>query len=312
MAITDMSDNANKMGSDMASIQNAYQGFAKGTYNMLDNLKLGYGGTKSEMERLLKDAEKISGIKYDISSYADVVQAIHVMQESMGIAGTTALEAEKTISGSIGSLKAAFQNMVVGFGNSQADMKKLCGDVVKAFSNVLTNITPIIKNIVEALPIALEAMIPVINDLLPTLLSTVGDLFEQILNMLFSVLPELIPVAVDAVMTIVDALIGNLPLLVSAALQLVTTLVNGIGTALPDLIPAAVEAVSDNRSRVDRQHRSCYRRGAPASRGLGERYSGRNPCVNRRAAEADHKPCKQAPVGNSADHSERVSRCSSL
>ena len=98
MAITDMSDNANKMGTDMSSIQNAYQGFAKQNYTMLDNLKLGYGGTKQEMERLLADAEKISGVKYDISSYADVVEAIHVMQESMDIAGTTAKEAEATIS----------------------------------------------------------------------------------------------------------------------------------------------------------------------------------------------------------------------
>ena len=107
MAITDMSDNANKMGTDMSSIQNAYQGFAKQNYTMLDNLKLGYGGTKQEMERLLADAEKISGVKYDISSYADVVEAIHVMQESMDIAGTTAKEAEATISGSVNALKSA-------------------------------------------------------------------------------------------------------------------------------------------------------------------------------------------------------------
>lgn len=106
MAITDMSDNANKMGTDMSSIQNAYQGFAKQNYTMLDNLKLGYGGTKQEMERLLADAEKISGVKYDISSYADVVEAIHVMQESMDIAGTTAKEAEATISGSVNALKS--------------------------------------------------------------------------------------------------------------------------------------------------------------------------------------------------------------
>lgn len=99
MAITDMADNANKMGTDMSLIQNAYQGFAKQNYTMLDNLKLGYGGTKEEMQRLLSDAEKISGVKYDISSYADVVDAIHVMQESMDIAGTTAKEAEGTISG---------------------------------------------------------------------------------------------------------------------------------------------------------------------------------------------------------------------
>ena len=118
MAITDMSDNANKMGTDMSSIQNAYQGFAKQNYTMLDNLKLGYGGTKQEMERLLADAEKISGVKYDISSYADVVEAIHVMQESMDIAGTTAKEAEATISGSVNALKSAVSNLIVGFGDA--------------------------------------------------------------------------------------------------------------------------------------------------------------------------------------------------
>ena len=112
MAITDMSDNANKMGSDMSTIQTAYQGFAKQNYTMLDNLKLGYGGTKTEMERLLADAEKISGIHYDVSSYADIVDAIHVIQTEMGITGTTAEEADKTISGSINFL-ALFSKSIV-------------------------------------------------------------------------------------------------------------------------------------------------------------------------------------------------------
>ena len=114
LALTDMSDNANKMGTDMTSIQNAYQGFAKANYTMLDNLKLGYGGTQAEMQRLLEDAEKISGIKYDISSYADIVDAIHVVQTEMGITGTTAKEAASTIQGSFGMVKAAWQNLVTG------------------------------------------------------------------------------------------------------------------------------------------------------------------------------------------------------
>lgn len=148
MAITDMSDNANKMGTDMSSIQNAYQGFAKQNYTMLDNLKLGYGGTKQEMERLLADAEKISGVKYDISSYADVVEAIHVMQESMDIAGTTAKEAEATISGSVNALKSAVSNLIVGFGDADADMELLCNNMVDAFKTVVANIIPVIENIV--------------------------------------------------------------------------------------------------------------------------------------------------------------------
>ena len=111
-AITDMADNANKMGTSMEMIQNAYQGFAKQNYTMLDNLKLGYGGTKEEMQRLLKDAEKLSGVKYDLSSYADIVDAIHVVQTEMGITGTTAREASTTIQGSVASMKGAWKNLV--------------------------------------------------------------------------------------------------------------------------------------------------------------------------------------------------------
>ena len=133
MAITDMSDNANKMGTDMASIQNAYQGFAKQNYTMLDNLKLGYGGTKSEMERLLADAQAISGVKYNIDSYADVVKAIHVIQTGMDITGTTAKEAEHTISGSVSSMRAALKNLLVGFGDANADMAQLSANVARAF-----------------------------------------------------------------------------------------------------------------------------------------------------------------------------------
>lgn len=243
MAITDMSDNANKMGSDMESIKNAYAGFSKGQFNMLDNLKLGYGGTKTEMERLLKDAEAISGIHYDIDSYADVVSAIHVIQEEMDIAGTTAKEADATISGSISSLQSAIQNLIVGFGDADADMEMLCENMVDAFQTVVKNITPVIENIVKALPTVVEALIQAIADLLPTLLETVTELFSQVLTTLLSLLPSLIPAAVEAVMTIVNTLIENLPLLVDAAVQLITTLVSGIAAALPQLIPAAVEAV---------------------------------------------------------------------
>lgn len=243
MAITDMSDNANKMGTDMSSIQNAYQGFAKQNYTMLDNLKLGYGGTKQEMERLLADAEKISGVKYDISSYADVVEAIHVMQESMDIAGTTAKEAEATISGSVNALKSAVSNLIVGFGDADADMELLCNNMVDAFKTVVANITPVIENIVAALPTALDALLTAVGELLPTLLEAVTELFSQVLETLLSLLPQLIPAAVSALMTIVNTLIENLPLLIEVAVQLVSTLVTGIADALPTLIPAAVQAI---------------------------------------------------------------------
>lgn len=243
MAITDMADNANKMGTDLSAIQTAYQGFAKQNYTMLDNLKLGYGGTKSEMERLLADAEKISGIKYDLSSFLDLTEAIHVIQTEMGITGTTAKEATETISGSMAGMQSAIDNLMAGLGNADADIEMLIGNVVEAFGHVVDNVVPVIENIVKALPPALDGILRAIGDLLPTLLSTVVDLFTQVLETLLSLLPELIPAAVDAVLTIVGALIDNLPLLIDAAVQLITALVMGLGSALPELIPAAVEAI---------------------------------------------------------------------
>jgi phage-related protein len=243
MAITDMADNANKMGTDLSAIQTAYQGFAKQNYTMLDNLKLGYGGTKSEMERLLADAEKISGIKYDLSSFSDLTEAIHVIQTEMGITGTTAKEATETISGSMAGMQSAIGNLMAGLGNADADIEMLIGNVVEAFGHVVDNVVPVIENIVKALPPALDGILRAIGDLLPTLLSTVVDLFTQVLETLLSLLPELIPAAVDAVLTIVGALIDNLPLLIDAAVQLITALVMGLGSALPELIPAAVEAI---------------------------------------------------------------------
>ncbi len=243
MAIRDMSDNANKMGSDMSAIQSAYQGFAKQNYTMLDNLKLGYGGTKTEMERLLKDAQAISGIEYNIDSYADVVEAIHVIQTSMDITGTTAKEAEHTISGSVNSMQGAIKNLITGFGRADADMGKLCKDVIDAFKSVVKNITPVIQNIVAALPSVAGALIEAVGELLPVLLQTVTGLFSEVLTTIVKLLPSLIPAAVQAIMTIVNAIIENLPLIIDAAVQMIAALVQGIADALPTLIPAAVQAI---------------------------------------------------------------------
>lgn len=202
-----------------------------------------YGGTKQEMERLLADATAISGITYDVSSYADVVGAIHVIQENLGIAGATALEAENTIGGSLNSLKSAFDNFIVGLGNADADMQQLIENLVDAFENVVKNIAPIIENIANSLPDAFGAMLPIIGDLLPDLLNTVANLFEQVLDMLLKTLPDLIPVAVNAVMIIVDTLVNNLPLLIDAAITLIMTLTDGLVDALPQLIPAVIAMI---------------------------------------------------------------------
>lgn len=152
MAITDMADNANKMGSDIQSIQNAYQGFAKQNYTMLDNLKLGFGGTKEEMQRLLEEAEALSGVHYDIGNYADIVNAIHVIQTEMGITGTTAKEAEGTISGSISAFKASVSNLLAGMGDANADVGQLTDNVVEAFKTMAGSVIPILQNIWDHLP----------------------------------------------------------------------------------------------------------------------------------------------------------------
>ena len=152
MAIRDMSDNVNVFGSNMEDVQRAYQGFSKQNYTMLDNLKLGYGGTKTEMERLLKDAEKISGVKYDISNLSDVYEAIHVIQKEMNITGTTAKEASKTIEGSVNSMKSAWENWLTAIGSgSEKDIQKTTKALTKSISNVGKNALPVIKNVLKSM-----------------------------------------------------------------------------------------------------------------------------------------------------------------
>ena len=179
MAMVDMSDNSNKMGTDMASIQNAYQGFAKQNYTMLDNLKLGYGGTKTEMERLLADAEKISGVKYDINSLKDVYSAIHVIQGELDITGTTAKEASSTIEGSMTSAKAAYDNFLNGSGTAE----EFADAVATAADNIATNLGEIVPRLLDTLPTAVTAMtsqIPVlVGSLLPPLVSAGTDLINS-------------------------------------------------------------------------------------------------------------------------------------
>ena len=184
MAIIDMSDNANKMGTSMEMIQNAYQGFAKQNYTMLDNLKLGYGGTKTEMQRLLADASKLSGIKYDISSLSDVYEAIHVIQQEMGLTGTTALEAGETISGSAGSMQGAWENLLAGIANKNANIKSLVQDLASSLSTTVKNLLPTVKTVVEnmlpAIKEAFEAIKPIILDLAKELLPE--ETFDKLKN----------------------------------------------------------------------------------------------------------------------------------
>lgn len=188
MAITDMADNANKMGSSMESIQNAYQGFAKQNYTMLDNLKLGYGGTKEEMERLLADAEKLTGVHYDISNLGDVYSAIHAVQEEMGITGTSAKEAATTIQGSVAMMKAAWQNWLTGLMDNDADINQLTQDLIDSVSQVIDNIAPrigeffnaLVESIHNALADHPEAQ--AIFDDIVSAIQTVNDIVTDVVN----------------------------------------------------------------------------------------------------------------------------------
>lgn len=198
LAVRDMSDNANKFGSDMSSIQNAYAGFSKQNYTMLDNLKLGYGGTKEEMERLLQDAEKLTGKKYDLSSYADIVEAIHAIQDEMGITGTTAAEAEKTIEGSIASTKAAWENVLTSIGSGK-DMKTATANLVKSAKNVIKNVKPVIKRALSGIGDLIAGLAPVllkegpllIMQLLPSIVKSVGKIVGGVAKSLPSAISDL-------------------------------------------------------------------------------------------------------------------------
>lgn len=243
MAIRDMADNANKMGTSMEMIQNAYQGFSRQQYIMLDNLKLGYGGTKTEMERLLKDAEKISGIKYDISNLDDVFSAIHVIQQELGITGTTAIEADKTITGSFNSLSSAWQNFLAGLGNPEADMKQLVDNVAMGISGAVNNVTPVINNMVTVLPTVADALISTASEMLPQFIDTFTELVTKVLDAVVQVLPNIIPPVIDCVLSVADAIIANLPLIVTAGMQLILGLAQGISEMLPELMPTIVNIV---------------------------------------------------------------------
>lgn len=251
MTITDMSDNANKMGTSMEMIQNAYNGFAKQNFTMLDNLKLGYGGTQAEMQRLLDDAEKISGIKYDISSFADVAEAIHVIQTEIGITGTTAKEASSTIEGSTASMKAAWDNLVVGIADDNADLDSLINQFIDSATTMLGNILPRIEIILTGVGQLIEKMVPVIMNQLPGLIEGVlPQLIKSGVSMVNSIiqgivdnLPALIDLAIDVVMQLVDVLIENAPKLIEAGLQVVVQLAMGIADALPKLIPTLVKTI---------------------------------------------------------------------
>lgn len=273
-ALVDMSDNANKMGTNMTDIQNAYQGFAKQNYTMLDNLKLGYGGTQAEMKRLLSDAQKITGQKYDISSFADITQAIHAIQTQMDITGTTAKEASTTISGSWGSLKAAFQNVLVGLTTGGDMFDQSLDALINTAVTFGQNIIPAIKGalsgigyLIEGLaPVIGETIPPLINDLAPTLANSAVSLISSLVNGLTqsatqfseclsnmiivavagisSVVPQLLDAASKIVSNLMQGLTNSMPQIVNGAVTLIEGLVDGLVDNVPLLVMGAVQLVA--------------------------------------------------------------------
>lgn len=272
-AIIDMSDNANKMGTDIESIQNAYQGFAKQNYTMLDNLKLGYGGTKTEMERLLADATALSGIEYDINSLSDVFEAIHAIQGELDITGTTAQEASSTISGSLNALKAAWQNTLTGLAGGTEDFDGLIENLVSTAGTFAENIIPTITTALGGVSKLIEKLVPVLvkempklvssvlpallhaasqlalgliealPDLITTIIESIIEILPSLLEQIITIIPTLLQSIVDAILQITLLLTApeNLQMLLDAAVQLLMAIVN----ALPQILTALTQALPE-------------------------------------------------------------------
>ena len=255
MAIIDMSDNANKMGTSMESIQNAYQGFSKQNYTMLDNLKLGYGGTKTEMQRLIKDAAKLDkSVKQNDMSFSNIVKAIHAVQNEMGITGTTAEEASETISGSVATMKGAWSNLVVGIADDNNDLSEDIANLVESVSVAARNIMPRIKVALGGVGELIKSLTPVVTEGLTVLIEEVAPLIPEVLT-------SLLPVVVDGAAALITALADNFPTLLQTVVDCAPVVIASLGElfdvvskSFPQiaqtLIPAISEAISWALSQI--------------------------------------------------------------
>lgn len=243
-AVIDMADNANKMGTAIESIQNAYQGFAKGNFTMLDNLKLGYGGTKEEMQRLLEKAQEISGVHYDIESFADITQAIHVIQEDMGIAGTTAEEAASTISGSISMVKAAWQNLLTGMSDPDADVDQLIQNFLDSFltaaENIIPTVTTFITKLIEALtsPETIKKLVIAGGKILLAILAGIGEATVAVVDNAKQLVADLVKGLADGLKAIWDKI-------KETGENLIEGLIDGVKDKAKELKDTVVDAVKD-------------------------------------------------------------------
>lgn len=273
-AIMDMSDNANKMGTDIESIQQTYQSLMRGNYAMLDNLKLGYGGTKAELERLVADASELTGEALDPAKFSDVITAIHAVQENMGITGTTAKEAATTIEGSVGMMQAAWTNLITGIGDSNADLDTLIENFVSSVGTAADNVLPRITQILSGFGMAIQQLAPIIAEQLPTMVSSIlpslvnagSQLLVGLITGIVSAAPQLVAAVPGIISGFVNALAENGPTLLASGQQLLsmvssgivegfpviledgtillTNLIDGIMSALPDLIARLPEIIT--------------------------------------------------------------------
>ena len=250
-AIIDMADNANKMGTSMDMIQNAYQGFAKQNYTMLDNLKLGYGGTKEEMQRLLTDAGKLANTKFDISSYADIIEAIHVIQNDMGITGTTANEAATTISGSAASMKAAWGNMLVSLTTGGDNFNKSIDALVQTSTTFARNVLPAVTGALSGVGKLIEGLAPMIAQELPGLVATVlpslvnaaQSLVSGLITGISSNIPQLSQVATQVFTAFANFILQSVPQILLVGLDLIVGLAQGLTQGLPQILQQGVQSI---------------------------------------------------------------------
>lgn len=243
MAMIDMSDNANKMGTNMVDIQNAYQGFAKQNYTMLDNLKLGYGGTKTEMERLLADASKISGVKYDINNLADVYNAIHVIQKELGITGTTSKEAATTIEGSMNSAKAAYDNFLNGSGSAE----ELADSIAVMMENIGKNLGEIIPRLAATIP----ELFSTLWDDMKSEMQQGGQVIMSLAGSISSASPQLITAAGTAILALGSGIMQALPQLITVGIQMITSLAQGLINSIPLLIEYVPQIINSFCAAID-------------------------------------------------------------
>lgn len=249
ISITDMADNVNKMGTTMEAVQNAYRGFSRGNFTMLDNLALGFSGTKEGMQQLLDKAEEISGVKFDISSYSDIVKAIHVVQEEMGISGTTMEEAAGTIQGSVFSMQAAWKNLVTNLARDDADISELIDTLVSSIETAASNILPRFETILGGIADLITKVAPMIAEKLPAFISSVVpsllDSATKILDSLTSALPmmveALLPPLVDGTVRVFTALVGQLPAILQIITDSMPMIIDAVMTVLPMLMQATLD-----------------------------------------------------------------------